>query len=119
MNKERIWGIFMTITTSILLAVVMSTPSFMSDRGVNFIADHITDEPIKEKLDEEYVASAFMEMQIHNNQVREMDKEILYLEREAIRPGTTQEQRMLYETQRSRMEKEKAAVERQFQSRPR
>ena len=119
MNKRDLWGIFMTIVTAILLGVVISTPDFMSSKGVEFIADHIVDEPIKEKLDQEYVASAFMEMQIHNNQIRELDKEILYLEREAIRPDTTPQQRMLYETQKSRMEKEKAAVEREFKSRPR
>jgi hypothetical protein len=114
---ERAWGIVMTLIAAILLGIVTSTPEFMSSQGVAFMEDHIMDKPIKVQLDNQYTSNEFMEQQLHETQIYRMNQDIYFLDRESKRPSTTQEQRMELETQKSRIEVDKADVQRRFDNR--
>lgn len=114
---ERFWGVAMTVLSAVLVAVIVATPAIMEETGVEFMADHITDQPVVTKLESTFVAQSYLEEQNYNTQIYRFNQSIQRLEREMIRPDTTEQERQLYQNQKNDLERQKADEQTRWQSR--
>ena len=107
----------MTVLSAVLITAIVAAPAFFEATGIEFIAESIAEPPVAEQLGKHYVSNEYIQQQNYDTQMYRYNQSIQQLEREMIRPGTTMDQKNLYQNQKSQLERQKADEQRNYRGR--